>query len=141
MEPVRESGSSIRDKRESLPENDEVRDMGAEGGPSSSPRLANLNGGELGSYLESTCTPPGVGTRVVERADVTAEEERKLSNGEYGGACRELADVVRDTEDKREEERELESLAETMDDGALGGLPTPFPPREGIPGCEVSLGE
>ena len=83
-----------------------------------------------------------MGTRGVERADVVTEEERKFSNGEYDGACKELADVVRDIADKRDEEREeLEPLSEARDDGILGGLPTPFPLRESMSGREVSFGE
>ena len=37
MEAVRESGGPNRDEQESLPVNDDAREMGAEGGPSSSP--------------------------------------------------------------------------------------------------------
>jgi hypothetical protein len=53
MELVREMGS---DKRESLPENEDVRDMGAEGGPSSSIMLGRMGrkAGPVGSNLDRT---------------------------------------------------------------------------------------
>jgi hypothetical protein len=53
MELVREMGS---DKRESLPENEDVRDIGAEGGPSSSNILGRMGRktGPVGSNLDRT---------------------------------------------------------------------------------------
>ena len=74
VEAVRETDGPRVDERDSLPENDDVREMGAEGGPSSWAAEMGLKGGELGSYFEYTCTPPGVEMRGVERAEVLREE-------------------------------------------------------------------